>query len=113
MKDILKRYRKQGFTLTMYDTHARDSRGQTKIGYRLSDRGKLIFQGEDFAGSPMHADDSLDTVASLLSFLCLRPGDTDSEYFDAYTPDQLEWCQSARAEELSMIRYELEEQETE
>jgi hypothetical protein len=28
-------------------------------------------------------------VRALMGFLTLRPGDTDDEYFDRYTPDQL------------------------
>jgi hypothetical protein len=59
-----------------------------------------LFNGEDFAGSPMHADDSNATVASLMGFLTLRPGDTDSDYFRTYTSAQLEYC-SAHAETLS------------
>jgi len=108
-RDVLKRYRKDGFTLTMYDTHRQDWRRQTIIAFRFLDRGKLIFEGSDFAGSPMHADDSLDTVASLLSFLSLQPGDTDAEYFDKYTPEQMEWCRGFRADELRMLQMELEE----
>lgn len=78
------------FVLRMYDTHRTDWRGQTIIGYTLTERpsGFVIFAGEDFAGSPMHADDSDACVRSLLTFLTLRPGDTDASYFEAYTPDQ-------------------------
>jgi hypothetical protein len=47
-------------------------------------RALVLFQGEDFAGSPLHTDDLDETVAALLSFLSLRPGDTDREYFDNY-----------------------------
>jgi hypothetical protein len=53
----------------------------------------LLFEGEAFAGSPLHADDSDATVAALLAFLTLRPGDTDSEYFDGYSPAQLHFAE--------------------
>lgn len=89
-KDIIKRYRNGSYYLVLWDTHRQDWRGQTVIGYRLRHCGKVIFEGEDFCGSPMHADDSLATVASLLTFLSLRPGDTDREYFASYTPEQLD-----------------------
>lgn len=56
----------------------------------------------------MHADDSRETVAGLLHFLALRPGDTDRDYFDSYTPAQLEWC-DAHGEELAMLAMEMEE----
>jgi hypothetical protein len=96
------------FRLDIYDTGRRDWRGQSKLAYEFRDSDRLIFQGEDFAGSPLHTDDSAQTVATLLSFLSLRPGDTDREYFASYTPEQLEWAQ-ASGEELSWLATELEE----
>ena len=85
------------FGLTVWDTHKRDGRGQSVLGYRLTiaeDRARpaTIFEGEDFAGSPLHCDDSDETIACLMGFLTLRPGDTDDEYFESYTPRQLEYC---------------------
>lgn len=114
MRDIIRRvrlspYRKgQGprYSLTMWDTHKRDWRGQTYIGYELRMYGDssfagVLFEGEDFAGSPCHADDSDATVRALLSFLTLRPGDTDESYFAGYTPHQLAWADTY-AEALAM-----------
>jgi hypothetical protein len=109
MRELIKVWRKSGFTLRLWDTNTRDWRGQSRLAYELKDGRKVIFAGEDFAGSPMHSDDSLETVASLLGFLTCKPGDTDSEYFDKYTEDQMDWCQSFRCEELAMIQYEIEE----
>jgi hypothetical protein len=107
-KDILRRMRfspwMKGkgptYALTMWDTHRRDNRGKTVIGYELKMDSKTLFKGEDFAGSPMHADDADDTAHSLMAFLTLRPGDTDREYFDSYTPAQLEWAESSQPEYL-------------
>jgi hypothetical protein len=86
------------FTLKTYDTGRVDRRGVTTIGYRLTrhEKGecKLLFEGADFNGSPMHAIDSDETMAALMGFLTLRPGDTDAEYFEKYTPEQLAWAQS-------------------
>src|SRR5208283_5328520 len=98
--DILRRcvfrpYRKgmgPVFTLAAWDTNHTDSRGKSILGYRLKMDGKPIFQGEDFHCSPMHCIDSDETVKAIMSFLTLRPGDTDSEYFDNYTPSQLDYC---------------------
>jgi hypothetical protein len=86
------------FTLKMHATDRRDNRGQTYIAYELIERpvdGEpiVLFEGEDFAGSPCHADDSDDTVGALMSFLALRPGDTDADYFESYTADQLAYCE--------------------
>lgn len=121
-RDILRRmrfapYRKgmgPTFSLTTWDTHRTDRRGQTIIGYELRmhepsttvsgqgipivtfsrPRTIVLFTGEDFAGSPMHADDSDACCASLMTFLTLRPGDTDADYFDSYTETQRAFCDS-------------------
>lgn len=107
--ELIKTWRKDGFTLRLYDLFKRDSLGKSILAYELKDGRKVIFSGDDFACSPLHGIDSLDTVVSLLGFLTLKPGDTDREYFDKYTPDQLEWCQSFRCDLLSLIQLELEE----
>ncbi len=95
----------QPYTLDTYDTHRCDRRGQTIIGYEFwePDGVEPLFEGENFAGSPLHADDSDETVWSLLNFLSLRPGDTDADYFDGYTRAQREWTTSTECEELSML----------
>lgn len=84
------------FHIETWDTGRYDKRGQTIIRYELLklDRGlgTIIFEGEDFCGSPLHADDSPETLRSLLSFLTLRPGDTDPSYFKDYTKEQLDFA---------------------
>ena len=76
-------------TLITYATSLTDARGQSIIGYELAAfDGRVIFGGEDFAGSPLHADDSDATLRALLGFLTLRPGDTDAEHFADYTSAQ-------------------------
>lgn len=79
--------------------------GKHVLGYRLSlhapgERGRVIFRGEDFGCSPMHAIDSRETIAGILGFLTIRPGDTDAEYFEGYTRRQREFC-SQHAESLA------------
>jgi len=93
--DILRDVDIDGFRLVMWDTGRTDKRGQSYIGYEFYDRaGNTLFSGEDFAGSPMHADDADETVKSLLGFLTLRPGDTDAEYFENYTEEQMDFAQT-------------------
>jgi hypothetical protein len=93
------------FTLRTFDTGRTDARGCTNVAYVLSmregRRKTVIFDGADFCASPLHADDSDRAVAALLSFLTLRPGDTDAEYFDNYTDVQRAFC-DAHAETLAM-----------
>lgn len=90
------------FRLKVWDTNERDSCGKWVLGYRLS-MGEpnavgnppvwtVIFEGEDFGCSPMHAVDSDETMTGIMCFLTLRPGDTDQEYFKDYTPEQLDYC---------------------
>ena len=83
------------FTLKLYDIFKRDELGKHSLGYRLLESGYgEVFTGTDFNCSPMHAIDSDDAVKGLMCFLTLRPGDTDEEYFDSYTDDQLDYCNS-------------------
>jgi hypothetical protein len=99
-RDIIRRcifrpYRRgQGptFRLTMWDTHRADSMGKWVIGYELKEGRDVLFAGEDFRCSPLHSIDSDDAVQGIMGFLTLRPGDTDAEYFDAYTEEQLAYC---------------------
>lgn len=85
--------------------------GKSELHYVLFDETEpfgrgIVFEGDDFHPSPLHAVDSDETVAALLGFLSLRPGDTDSEYFADYSDDQVAW-RDRRAEDLGMIAYEL------
>jgi len=90
------------FELRTWDTGRTDWRGQTVIAFRFGVVDEPpIFEGADFAGSPLTADDSDQCLATLLTFLTLRPGDTDRDYFDDYTPEQLDWTQDYACESLS------------
>ena len=91
------------FRLTTWDTGRTGYGGNYLVGYRLSiiKPGTILtlFEGEDFGCSPLHCIDSDETVAGIMGFLTLRPGDTDAEYFEDYTPEQLAYC-SEHAEAL-------------
>jgi hypothetical protein len=106
---LIRVWRRADFTLKLWDTHRTDRYGKSVLAYKLYDNGRVIFRGEDFHNSPLHAIDSLETVEGLLAFLTLRPGDTDPDYFESYTLRQLAWCRSVRCELLGFIRLELEE----
>ena len=86
------------FTLLTWDCRRYHRNGpQWQVGYRLTMRengkSKIIFCGEDIGCSPLYAIDSDACVKSIMSFLTLRPGGTDREYFENYTPEQLEYCE--------------------
>ena len=113
---IFRPYRKgmgPTFTLVTWDANARFDTGQHKIGYRLtmiSDRlsagvvvGKrrtVVFEGEDCGVAPSNAIDSDSAIEGCMTFLTLRPGDTDADYFEGYTDVQKAFCDS-HAETLS------------
>src|SRR5437667_2117918 len=82
------------FSLALYDVPGQSER----IGYTLRqhDRGRttIVFDGCDFRPAPLHAWDSDETVAAIMGFLTLRLGDTDREYFDNYTAEQMEFRDS-------------------
>ena len=91
------------FRLTTWDANRTGFGGKNLIGYRLSigrsqnvvgnpPVWEVLFEGDDFGCSPLHAIDSDQAIAGIMGFLTLRPGDTDQEYFDSYTTAQLEFC---------------------
>lgn len=107
-KDILRRVRFSPFhkgmgptfALTTWDIGRQGfhvgAYGKDVLGYRLTmTEGKkrtVLFEGEDFGCSPIHAIDSDACIATIMSFLTLRPGDTDAEYFEKYTEVQKAYC---------------------
>lgn len=96
--ELLRTWQADDFRLDLY--YNGTDWGRVRMAYEFSDAGRLIFSGENFYPSPLHAYDGDEAIAALLGFLALRPGDTDREYFQAYTPEQLAWV-DARAEALA------------
>jgi hypothetical protein len=107
--DLLRHVQFDGYTLKLYDTNRTDKMGKSILGYEMyTPKGELLFSGDDLHCSPMHAIDSDASLRALLGFLTLRPGDTDSEYFENYTPAQMEFAQGD-AEELQLWGMEPED----
>jgi hypothetical protein len=80
------------FTLSLYNTGETDDMGKSRLAYVFTGPEGVVFEGSDFRCSPAYAIDSDGCLRSLLGFLTLHPGDTDPEYFDSYTPEQLAYC---------------------
>jgi hypothetical protein len=79
--------------------------GQECMGYRLTqlhaDKSKtVIFEANDYGRAPGDTEDGNGTVVGIMTFLTLRPGDTDADYFKDYTPEQTAFA-SEHAEWLS------------
>lgn len=103
-----------GYRLRTFDTYGHMSTGQRKLAYIFQAPGRrVLFKGADYGCAPADPIDSDAALVGLLGFLTLKPGDTDSEYFDRYTPEQLDWCRGSDCEELSLLVANAEDSEGE
>lgn len=68
---------------------------------------KPLFPRDSFyVGIPAHQSiDGREARECVLSLFCLKPGDTDDEFFEHYTPEELAFVQTY-GEELDGIRYQ-------
>lgn len=106
MIEPLREVAAEGWRLAVYETGRCDLRGCEYLRYEFGPLdGEPLFEGADFATSPMHATDSLESMRALWDFLTLRPGDTDADYFEDYTPEQMEFAEG-EAEGLSLYGME-------
>lgn len=109
-KELIRTLRLNGTTLRVYDLFKRDSLGKNILAYEFKVGRNIIFQGDDFHCSPLASIDSLETAYSILGFLTLGIHDTDDEYFENYTPEQLEWANGyGKRVELSFLISDWEE----
>ena len=87
--------------------------GRAKYAYEFYVNNNLLFSGEDYSPSPLYPlKDNYDLLSAhaiyeLLSFLTLKPGDTDSEYFELYSAAQFKFVDSNIADEIRLILSDL------
>lgn len=88
---------------------------RVKYAYEMRYKRKIIFSGRDFSPSPLWFSrhgygETLGKKAlySLLGFLTLQPGDTDKEYFQNYTQEQLDFVKSQDADNIRLALYDFE-----
>ena len=62
------------------------------LTYNFYYKGELLFSGDDFYPSPLYDFASDVALAEIIGWLSLSPGDTDEEYFDNYTEEQLRFA---------------------
>ena len=98
--DLIRTWSSGDFRLELYDTY-QTRYGKSQLAYQFFHKEVLVFEGADYGPSPLHSIDGDLSVAGLLSFLSLRPGDTDREYFADYTAELLSFAQQY-GEELSL-----------
>lgn len=83
--------RGETFTINLYDTNKVDEYGKSILGYSLVMRRKndniVIFSGEDYHCSPMHAVDSDASIRVIMGFLTNRSSE------EVYTKVQEEFLE--------------------
>ncbi len=108
------------FKLELFDcgpAFRRDA-GKNILGYRLTEERNgvetVIFEhatretGASYVPGFGTVIDSDKCLTGLLGFLSCRPGDTDADFFERYTKEQLEFARE-HGETLAMIQIEAEE----
>jgi hypothetical protein len=99
------------FTLRIEDICANNADNQAQVCYNLYDKhGKVIFNGADIFLGCGHEVLKVATFKTVMGFLTLRLGDTDKDYFDEYTPAQIEF-RDTHAEYLSLLALDYSQQE--
>lgn len=101
------------YTITLKETDWHMATGQIRTAYQLiAPDNRAIFSGDDLGCAPSDKPESKANAIALLAFLTLKPGDTDADYFEKYTPEQLTWCEGNAAEELSWQVSDYEERQS-
>lgn len=82
--------------------------GRHRLAYVITLNRHIIFRSDRFGtinsgcGGDWFATDDADfRIGTVLDWFSIQPGDTDAEYFDGYTPEQLAFAENY-GEELSM-----------
>jgi hypothetical protein len=85
----------------------RGSGNHTRIDLELRFRRRVVFPpGSLWCGIPSHQSiDGKDAKRAAVSSFSLKPGDTDREFFDAYTPEQLAFVEQF-GEEIGLFVYD-------
>lgn len=91
----------KGITIKCYATGT-DHRGAETYRAEVRHNGRTIFDDLTGAFSPLHASDGREAREHILSHAAMKPGDTDAEFFDSYTPEQIAFVE-AFGDELSAV----------
>lgn len=89
----------RGFKMALYlnpdDSFMAD---RPSYDYAVTTPTGVKFIGTQFRPAPSDLKNKVKILDSLLVWITLKPGDTDKEYFDSYTPEQMAWSQSFACE---------------
>ena len=93
------------YSLSLEIDHYENMRAFYKYTFKTPDK-KILFKGNDFSCYAGDDNKWKENAMSLMGFLTLRKGDTDDEYFNNYTDDQLAFSESNDNDELQMMVYD-------
>jgi len=80
-----------------------DSAGRIKLTCEVKHGSDVIFPAGQLYCALHAASDSIEAKELVMSLVAMRPGDTDADYFEGYTPEQLAWV-TEHGEALDMER---------
>lgn len=89
--------------IRVYDDLGWDTAGRVKLTCEVKMEGKVIFPKGQLHCALHGTSDGIKARELVMSLVAMKPGDTDRDYFDGYTPAQLEWAEKF-GELLSMER---------
>ncbi len=90
----MKKYRFGDYVLTLKELDERDKNDHILVRHALKKGDETIFAGDDLGCSPMNEPESPESAEALLSFLLLKPGDVEDEWFEKYSERQMEFAES-------------------
>jgi hypothetical protein len=80
------------YILRLYDLHSIEADNKRSVLVEFFREGKVLFLFQ--IEVPRHvAIDSEAAASAAMGFICMRPGDTDKEYFDEYTDEQMSFAE--------------------
>lgn len=79
-----------------------------KVSYTFSVNGVELDRGNNFRPAPSKNIDDIQTMVSLLGFMCLEPVATDKEYFKDHLSEHLAWLDTQQRDDLNMLLYNFE-----
>lgn len=77
-----------------YDSRRYSPTGHSYLDLEVRHEGRIIFdRGALSCGVPAGTSTDGNEARELaLATVAMKPGDTDAEYFESYTPEQLDWA---------------------
>lgn len=97
IEHIVRQHR--GFMMSLvFDLNDSLKADRASYSYIVETPTGVQFIGNQYRPSPFALKDETKILDGLLEFICLKPGDTDKEYFDSYTADQIIWANSFECE---------------